>query len=492
MSAPTVSVPALRGVGSARTARRWWRVEWTVLRRERSTWALAAVLVGAIAYGTWNGATWARRQEATAAAVAAEERTRLDSLRTLAESRRRGDSTARLPLVGVLGASVGARSAILPVGPLAPLAVGVSDLFPSYQRVTTAPRETAAAAEEIENPHHLLAGRFDVAFALVAVFPLLLLALTFNVASSEREQGTMALLAAQPVALRRLLLTKLAVRAGFVVVVALAGTLVAAVAAGVPLSRAATWSALAGWALVILAYGALWTGVAVAINAGARSSATSALMALGAWLLVVVLVPAVVAAAVTGWHPAPSRVGLITRLRAVRDSVEAQGDTAVTRFLADHPELATGARLGGNRFARAIAVQEEAARALRPTIAAFDAAVDAQRRAAERLGWSSPAIVAQDVLQDIAGRGLARQRHYEAQVAAFHEAWQAFFYQRIYAAAEVDGPMLDALPVFAFHEEPVATRWRRVALGLSALVVPAALLLAWGLPRLRHPPLAER
>lgn len=474
-------------------ARPSWLVEWRLVRRERGVWWLAALLVATLAYGTWNGASWAMRQQAITARIALEESARIDSLRDVVARRAAGDSTgARAPLMGVLGASSGARTAILPMASLAPLAVGVSDLFPTYQRVTTAPRETAPVADEIENPHHLLAGRFDLAFALVFVFPLILLALTFNVVSAEREQGTMALLLAQPVAIGRLLLTKLAVRVGFVVVVALVASLGGAAAAGVPLSEASTWRALAAWALVVMAYGAFWVGVAVAINATGRSSATSALMGLGAWLLAVVLVPALMAAAVTAWHPAPSRVGLITTLRAVRDSVEAQGDTAVTRFLADHPELATGARLGGNRFARAIAVQEEAGKALRPAIEAFDAAVASQRRAAERLGWLSPAIVAQDALFDVAGRGLPRQRDFDAQVAAFHQHWQAYFFGRIYANAPVDASTLEALPAFEYAEASAANRRRRLGTQLLALLLPAAALLGWGVPRLQRPSLLER
>ena len=47
-------------------------------------------------------------------------------------------------------------------------------------------------------------GRFDLAFVLIYLYPLLILALTYNLLSAEKEQGTLALALSQPVSLRTL------------------------------------------------------------------------------------------------------------------------------------------------------------------------------------------------------------------------------------------------------------------------------------------------
>jgi hypothetical protein len=44
--------------------------------------------------------------------------------------------------------------------------------------VTTDAKEDVTAGTELENPHRLLTGRFDVAFVLICLYPLLILAFT--------------------------------------------------------------------------------------------------------------------------------------------------------------------------------------------------------------------------------------------------------------------------------------------------------------------------
>jgi ABC-2 type transport system permease protein len=56
------------------------------------------------------------------------------------------------------------------------LAIGQSDLYPYYFKISTNSKETFANNDEIENPVHLLAGRFDLAFVIVYLLPLVILA----------------------------------------------------------------------------------------------------------------------------------------------------------------------------------------------------------------------------------------------------------------------------------------------------------------------------
>ena len=69
------------------------------------------------------------------------------------------------------------------------------------------------ATTEIENPNRLLAGRFDLAFVIVFLYPLLILTLSYNMLSAEQEQGTLALTLSQPVSLRTLVSGKVLLRA---------------------------------------------------------------------------------------------------------------------------------------------------------------------------------------------------------------------------------------------------------------------------------------
>lgn len=469
------------------------RFEWQLLSGDRTPWIMVILFGAMMLYGAWNGLSWTRFQQGTIADVSTEETGRLNKLRATIDQRAAGDTTARIAPVGALGATGAVRYAILPPAPLAPLAVGSSDLFPYYTKVSLRSKQSFIINDEIENPHNLLAGRFDLAFAIVFVLPLLILALTYNLVSAEREQGTMALMLSQPVPARRVLLLKLAVRAGFVLALTVVLTLAVVVSAGVSITAPETLPRLLLWLGVVVAYSAFWIAAAIAVNALGRSSATNALALLGVWLTVVVVIPSLVAATVTTFYPAPSRVALTTELRRVSDQAAAQGDTAVSQFLADHPEMAQlGALSSRNAWGRTIALQERTEDAMRPTYQAFDAALEAQRAAADRFRVLSPAILVQDALHDLAGRGVNRYQHYAAQVDTFHQQWQQFFFRRVFAEATMTPQDFAAMPQFTYRDETISALGGRVLVALLLVLIPTFVLAAWGTSRLRVVALADR
>jgi len=465
-----------------------WRLlarhEWRLLARERLPWLLGGVLLVMMGYGGWNGASWARFQREALANLQADDARRVAALDSLLARRGGGDTTVRVPPAGALGATGAVRHATLPPAPLGALAVGASDLLPYYAKVSTRSRESFLVNDEIENPHNLLAGRFDLAFVVVYLLPLVLLALTYNVVAGEREQGTLTLLLATPAPPSRLLLAKLGTRAAVVLGGTLAVTLALVVAvlwsAGSPLLDARTWAGVALWMALVAAYAAAWTALALAVNLRGGGSATNAVTLLGSWLAVVVVIPALVATGVAVAHPAPSRVALTTTLREATDAAAREGDQAVAQYLADHPELLrTGTLAEGNSWVRTVALQERTGEAMRPVYAAFDSALAAHERAAARWRLASPAVVLLEALQDVAGRGPARHRDWVRQVDAHHGAWQAYFFNRIFADRPVTRADLATLPAFRHVEEPLEVVAARVAPSLVLLLGVAAALVAW-------------
>jgi ABC-2 type transport system permease protein len=108
----------------------------------------------------------------------------------------------------------------------------------------------------------------------------------------------------------------------------------------------------------------------------------------------------------------------------------------------------------------------------------------------DRFRFLSPAIVTQAALNDLAGTGGARYRHFLAQVEAFHQQWQAYFNPRIVQKAHLRADDYDHFPTFMFMEESTASITRRVLFGLLGLLVPAWLIGWCGLRALRRYSLA--
>ena len=145
----------------------------------------------AIGYAVVNGVRWVNFQRAALRAEA-EQVARYERITARERLERAGK-----PVTGfgdprnptMFGSRFGPRYAVLPPAALAPLSVGQSDLLPFYFKVSTDARETVVAATEIENPHRLLVGRFDLAFVLVFLYPLLSLRSPTTCCRSRRSRA---------------------------------------------------------------------------------------------------------------------------------------------------------------------------------------------------------------------------------------------------------------------------------------------------------------
>jgi len=470
------------------------RREWRLLRADKLLGALTLLFCALALYATFNGRSLRTQQKATITSVRGEESLRLDSLNRVMTQLERGDSVQVSPgsdprSPAVAGRSVAARWMVLPPGPLSTLAVGQSDLYPYFVKVTTTSRLSAIMNEEIDNPVALLAGRLDLAFVLLVLFPLLVLALTYNVTSREREQGTLSLIASQPADVRRIMLAKIVVRAGAVVALALVISVFAAVAGDAPLASPAVLARLAWWCTIVLVYGAFWFAVALAVNALGKSSATNAVALLGVWFALVIVIPALVSNAVMLIYPVPPRLALITAARAVQDSMTAatprRGD-ALADFLAEHPRYrgsskadTTDPQVAGVANANA---QEQQ---LRPLYDAFDAKLRTRQDAAERFRFLSPALATQSALLDAAGTSSRRWRRFEDTWITAHDAWRTFFNDRVFAGTTLTRADLSTVPVPQFVEESTSSLSLPVGLSVLAVLVPALLLGLWSAAALR-------
>jgi ABC-2 type transport system permease protein len=349
--------------------------------------------------------------------------------------------------------------ALLPASPLAPAAVGQSDLRPSYYRVSMFSPETFFANDEIENPVNLLVGRFDLAFVTIVLLPLVIIAMTYNVLSAEREDGRLVMLLSQPLSRGTLVLGKLATRGCAVLVMSLVVTVACLLGAGATLGSSVGIAATLLWLGVVTAYAAVWFAAGLLVDSWRRSSAWNAVALLAVWLTVVVLVPSLFNLLVTVRDPVPSRIALVQATREASNAASARGSQLLAMYYQDHPELMPGGVALSDFGTRTIAVQRDVDRAVKPLLRQFDEQLDRQQTLIARWRFVSPALAAYETFTDIAGTGTARHRRFERQVGAFVDTLAAFFTPRITRGHPFTTADLAAVPSFAFREES----WRAVA-----------------------------
>jgi ABC-2 type transport system permease protein len=468
--------------------------EWRTLTADASIWSIVAIFALAIGYGTFNGARWVRFEQRAIEEAAREERDRFAQHESAILLINSGElkvspfADPRSPQVA--GGRLAARYAVMPPAPLAALSIGQSDLLPYYFKVTSDAKENVTAGAEIENPHRLLTGRFDLAFVLIYLYPLLILAISYNILSSEKEQGTLALVLSQPVALRTLTVGKLTLRFAVFLVTIVALASIAVALAGVDPAGNGVVLRVVLWLAAVVAYGLVWFALAVAMAAFGRPSSTNAMVLAACWLAFVVLVPSILNMAATTIYPVPSRVEMIQAVREASDEANANGSKLLSKYYEDHPELAAGdAQQAMNDFnIIRVAVGSEVERRVRPVLDRYERQLDGQQRMVSRLRFLSPAILMQDALNDIAGTGMARHQHFMAQVSEYHAAWRAYFVPLIFRKAQLDS--LSSIPVFRYTDEDQGGVAARVLVSLAGLLVPVLLIGTCGLAALRRFPVA--
>ncbi len=465
--------------------------EWRNLRADKTLWVVALLFAVSVGYAMYNGFAWTNFQRQTIAEAAGEERGRYDALKQQIADYDLNPppgltswADPRSPSTG--GRGIGQRYAAMPPAPLAALSVGQSDLLPYYFKISTRSQQTFTATDEIENPTNLLAGRFDTAFVIIYLLPLLILALSYNFLSGEREAGTLQMLLAQPINLREVVWGKIILRFAVVTVLVLGFSLAFFWLGGGNLfAEGALFRALL-WTLAVVTYVSFWFALAIAVNAFNWKSATNAVALAAVWLLFVILIPSLTGVLVTSVYPVPSRVEMIGAMRDASSEATARGSQLLAKYMEDHPEMVQGEFDPTDAAARTYAVQESVDRQVAPVLARYDEQLRKQQNLVNALRFLSPAIVMQEALNDVSGTGNARYNYFLAQVKNYHAGWQNYFIPRVFQKANLTAATYDAAPRFDWREESPNAVARRVLFGLLGIVALALAVAAIGLSAIRR------
>ena len=467
--------------------------EWRNLTADRTLWWVTFILVVAIGYGVYNGTSWIAFLEESIENALQEEHDRLAKYQLIVANDLPPERRSRSPYSArYMGRNFGVRYAYLPPTPLASLSIGQSDLYASYFKVSTRSTTRQKRHSEHENPNHLLERPFDLAFVTVYLFPLLILALSYNLISSEREQGTMAMVLSQPVSLRKFVVAKVGFRAFITTVLVVGLSFLAFLLNGVNLLDASASKQLLMWIGIVVLYSAFWFSLAMAVNALGQNSATNAIILAGMWLAFVVLVPSAVSLLVRTLYPVSTQVEfIVARREATVDDRDREAQT-LSMYFEDHPEFVPeGQEPDFERFdTLQYAAEMEVEQTMRPLLDQYREQLLRQQAQVNRLRFLSPAIVTQEALTEIAGTGLARYNHFLSVAETFHKEWRAYFEPKIFAFYKLTGKDYDEFPRYSYVEEPEGRVVDYVFNSLVGLIVPTLAIFAIGLLKLRRYPLS--
>ncbi len=374
----------------------------------------------------------------------------------------------------------------LPPAPLAVLAVGRSDLDTlAYRANLNSPPEPRR--EQTDYPLKLLIGRLDLAFVTLYLYPLFILALSFNLISSEKESGVLALLLSQPISARMLIFGKTLARAIVIFGSTILFSAGAALFSKVNFTDGAVIAGLLLWLLVILIYGVFWFGLAVLANYRSAGSAPCALLLTLGWFGLTILLPASINLVSTSVFPAPSRTEFINARRGIELEIQQQGeekfDLRTRQFLAEHPEFPPDYHYDKPALTWMDTAQRhiETSRRMRPINDRFDGQLKRQRLLTKYFSIISPLTVMRDLLPEIAGTGRLRYQSYLAQINDFHRRWNEFFWTKTFFQTPMSSSDYDLIPRFKFLESTWTGCLKENSVQLSALTIQTIFVVCAGL-----------
>jgi ABC-2 type transport system permease protein len=457
-----------------------WRtihVDWRLLAADRTLAIAIAVFALLLGYGVTRGSQWVQvREQQRVAVLAASARDVAAAKQQLLDIAAGRLSEEDAPFAGWVFTVQ--RPATLPTAPAAALSIGQADLYPFSTSIDLYTIKNALFKNyETESPGSLLAGRFDTAFVLVYFLPLVICAVSYNLLSQEREDGTLGLLLSQPVGLGSILLGKVIARLGVLLLVTVVVMVVVLAAAGGIRWRAAA-PALGSALLLTLAYAAFWAAVGVRINTLGRSSTYNAIALFAVWLTLSVIVPAALTMVLVVMTPPPSRLVAIQMQRNLENQAASLGRSAMLEYRAERGELGPpGAPDWEDIQSRFIYTQIAQERRALPLVQEYQARLDEQQRLVDRLQFASPAVLFLESLNALAGTDRRRAREYTRQVEAFVDQWRLYSVPRSFRQQHMTPADFDSLPSFDFVEAP-RTRAYAHATAATATLFLAALVIA--------------
>jgi len=348
----------------------------------------------------------------------------------------------------------------------AALSVGQRDLRSFNVKVRLLALHGQLYDGDIVSPLLAALGTFDLAFVLVALAPLLVVALCHDLLSGEREAGTWPLVKSQPSSPLAVFAAKVLARYAVLVGVVTAAVLVAPLLVGAPLD-----GRVVALAATMTLYLLLWVGLAAAVSSLGRGSDVNVLVLLGLWVMLVIVGPALVMVAGAARYPTPEALELtVAQRQGYHEAWDRPVAETMAPFLARHPGWGAFP-VPTDRYSTAwyYAMQQRGDDAAAPAAAAYRAALEARHAWVQRGLALFPPAALQASVDRLARTDLTSHLAYLDSVATFHATLTRHFLPMMFREPSLGEVDWSGTPRHDHHDEGRA----------GDLAAPLPSLLAW-------------
>ncbi|AMQ01763.1 hypothetical protein AY601_4945 [Pedobacter cryoconitis] len=358
---------------------------------------------------------------------------------------------------------------------LAALAIGQRDLLPYFDIISSKRDILTPPNAEIANPEKLASGNFDFSFVLIYLFPLLIIILSYDLFSREAEQQTDRLLAVQSGAINRILRHKILFR---LLLISLLTNMLSIIGFFIhPAAAALHLPDVLLWILVTNTYLIFWFAVCWLMIILRKSSQLNALILIGIWLLLTLILPAITNKFAGLKYPMPLRTELVSNQRqTMTHTWEMPIPQLLKEFYQNNPQYLSlktdgdTARYGNKRF---VAYYDLLGRRMNKNVMEYTTAAAKHNAWLSQMAWLNPVAQMQALLNATAQTGLSDYLYYQNQTSLFQNQWVKLINGYLLSNKKLSLIEVQNLP--AFHPAKDQTRTSRIL--VNTLSIWLAILL---------------
>ncbi|TDW51879.1 ABC-2 type transport system permease protein [Flavobacterium sp. 270] len=319
--------------------------------------------------------------------------------------------------------------------PINSLAIGQRDVNPSIQSVTIRGLEAQKYDSELNNPNNLLSGNIDFSFVLIYLFPLLIVAFSYNIISEEKESGTWKIVATQSKNTFLYILQLFYVRILSVLALFTIVSLIAVLFLNIPLDT----SLLTFFGLGVL-YILFWFSVCFFIVSLQKHSNFNAVILLTIWLFLIIILPATINTYIVNKYKVPEALELtLTQRNAYHEKWDLDKQKTLNKFYAHYPQFKHYA-LPEKEFSWLwyYAMQQMGDDESAIQSRELESKLKQRNQASQTIAMFIPTLHTQIQLNETAKSDLGNQLLFLKATAKFHEKMRLYFYPKIFDEVPVD------------------------------------------------------
>lgn len=358
--------------------------------------------------------------------------------------------------------------------PWAAFANGQRDVNPYVISATMLGLEGQLYDTEINNPVSLLFGNMDLSFVFIYLFPLVIIALVYNLISEDREAGIWPILKSQTNQLSALIWKKFAVRVAAIYFISLILFVAAIGYLHLPVDQN-----LLSVTVLIWLYLGFWFAVSFFVVTLSKSSSYNASVLVALWVLLCVMLPASLNLVLTQRYSVPEALqNVINQREGYHEKWDMPKAVTMKPFFAHYPQLKQYPFPADKTFSwfwyygmqqmgddQAIASRKAVAKKL-----------DSRQYFTSIAALFVPTIQTQLGVNEVAGTDLNAHLLFQEAYRSFHERTRLRFYPAIFLENGIETTNVNTTKLEKFMPGSIKDWTRLLSLSLLTIVF---LTLTW-------------